>query len=93
MAKTEFKALDEMIDHLRAKGVVSYKGSTLERFPDGGREQIELVLLPDEPMKPVKEPKKSVDEILESGVKKKGADGLTAEAQEDLYGVVIDAGT
>ena len=88
MAKTEFKALDELIDHLRSKGVVSYKGPS---YPF--ETTIELVLLPDEPMKPAKEPKKSVDEILESGVKKKGADGLTAEAQEDLYGVVIDAGT
>ncbi len=87
--KTDFTHLDRLIDHLRAKGVVSYKGPSLERFPEGGREHVDLVLLPSEPPKPEKERKKSVEERLE-GVKR-GADGLTAEQQEDLYGAVIDA--
>ena len=79
--KTDFKQLDALIDHLRSKGVVSYKA-----------DDVELVLLADEPQKPEPKVKKTVEEILEGGVKK-GADGLTAQAQEDLYGVVIDAGT
>ncbi len=78
--KSEFKKLDELIDHLRAKGVLSYKA-----------EGVELVLLPNEPAKPEKQKRKSVEEIIEG--KKKGADGLTAEQQEDLYGAAYDAGT
>ncbi len=82
--KSEFKKLDELIDHLRSKGVLSYKA-----------EGVELVLLPNEPPKPEKEKKhrKSLDEALDGEGKKKGADGLTAEQQEDLYGVTLDAGT
>ncbi len=75
---TSFKELDKLIDHLRAKGVAAYKA-----------EGIELVLLPSEPSKPVKERKKSIEERLEGN--RKGADGLTAEQQEDLYGAVLDA--
>ncbi len=81
--KAEFKKLDMLIDYLRSKGVSAYKGAL-------GDAQVELLLLPDEPFKPEKERKKSVDEILEG--KKKGADGLTAQQQEDLYGVILDAG-
>ncbi len=82
--KPDFKQLDKLIEHLRSKGVVSYKG------PDLDDAQVELVLLPSEPPAPEKDkPKKSVEERLE-GVKR-GADGLTAEQQEDLYGAVIDA--
>lgn len=78
--KTDFKKLDELIDYLRSKGVLSYES-----------EGTKLVLLTDEPVKPEPKAKKTVEEILEEGTKK-GADGLTAQAQEDLYGVVIDAG-
>ncbi len=81
--KTDFTALNALIDNLRAKGVAAYKGPFLE---DGF---IELALHQDEPLKPEKAKKKSVEEQIE-GVKR-GADGLTAEQQEDLYGAVIDA--
>lgn len=75
-----FKELDELVDHLRSKGVVGYKSKDLE-----------LTILPDEPFKAPKERKKSVDEILEGDKKRKGADGLTAVEQFDRYGVVMDA--
>lgn len=82
----EEQKLTALIDYLRSKGVVAYKG------PLGGNCGVELALLPSEPPKPEKEkPKKTVDELLEG--KKRGADGLSAEQQEDLYGVVLDAGT
>lgn len=51
---------------------------------------LELLLGP-EPVEPIKEPKKSLDEILEGGKKRKGADGRTADEQTDLYGAVLDA--
>lgn len=79
MTASDFKELDKLIDHLRSKGVLVYKA-----------EGLELTLLPDEPLKPVKEPKKTVEEILEGG-KKVGADGRTAEEQRELYNTVIDA--
>lgn len=79
MTKEDFKELDRLIDHLRSKGVLVYKA-----------EGLELTLLPDEPIKPVKEPKKTLDEVLE-GKKRVGADGLTAEEQQELYNAVIDA--
>ncbi len=75
-----FKELDSLIDHLRSKGVLVYKSGDLE-----------LTLLPSEPPKVEKERKKTVDEILEEGKPKKGADGLTKVEQLDLYGVVMDA--
>ncbi len=81
--KAKFTNLNALIDNLRAKGVAAYKGSD---FNDG---VIELALHPEEPIKPEKERKKSVEEQIE-GVKR-GADGLTAQQQEDLYGAVIDA--
>lgn len=80
---SEFKKLDALIDHLRAKGITAYKGQ-LDDSP------VELVLLPSEPLRPEPEKKKkSLAERLE-GVPR-GADGLTAEEQEDIYGRVIDA--
>ncbi len=90
--KSEFKALDALIDHLRSKGVAAFKGlhsGELIELAAYKADGIELVLLEHEPAKPEKERKKSVDEILEP--KRKGADGQTAEQQEALYGVVIDA--
>ncbi len=64
---------------MRKLGIVSLKLS-----------EMELVIGP-EPEKQVKEPKKSLDEVLEGGKKRKGADGRTAEEQTDLYGAVLDA--
>jgi len=81
---SDFKKLDALIDHLRAKGVTAFKGP----LPDGDV-PVELVLLPVEPMKDEPERKKSVEERLEGAPR--GADGLTAEQQEELYGSVIDA--
>lgn len=78
------KELSAMIDYLRSKGVVSYKGF----LKDNSGPFIELVLLPDAPQVPEKESKKSKDEKVE---KKKGADGRTAEEQRELYGSVLDA--
>lgn len=82
--KNQFSALDALIDHLRLKGVVAFKG-----LMPGGEFVVELALLPNAPEKPFVEPKKTVDEILEP--KKRGADGRTAEEQVDLYNVVLDA--
>ncbi len=78
MVKSDYKELDGLIDHLRAKGVVQYKA-----------EGVELTLLPDAPVKPEKEPKKKDKD--EQAAKKKGADGRTAEEQRELYGRVYDA--
>lgn len=80
---SDFKKLDALIDHLRAKGVTAFKGQ-LDDAP------VELVLLPSEPPKPEPEKKKkTIEEKLEGAPR--GADGLTAEEQDDLYGRVIDA--
>lgn len=82
---SNFKKLDALIDHLREKGITAFKGP----LDDDGA-VVELVLLPSEPPKfePEKR-KKTIDEQLEGPPR--GADGLTAEQQEDLYGSVIDA--
>ncbi len=74
--KRDFKELDSLIDHLRAKGVVQYKTT-----------EMELTILPEAPYKAEKE-KKVKDEYVE---KKKGADGLNAEEQRERYNRVIDA--
>ncbi len=73
---TDFKELASLIDFLRKKGVVSYK-----------REGVELVLLSEEPKQIEDEPTVESEEGP-----KRGADGLTAKEQEDLYGAAIDAG-
>lgn len=87
---SDFKKLDALIDHLRAKGVTAYKGSLdFAHAQDRLDDQVELALLPVEPMKDESERKKSVEERLEG--LPRGADGLTAEQQEELYGSVIDA--
>lgn len=82
---SKFKKLDDLIDHLRAKGVTAFKGPLEEDGP-----VVELVLMPTEPPKfePEKR-KKTIEEKLEGAPR--GADGLTAEQQEDLYGSAIDA--
>lgn len=88
---SNFKRLDALIDHLRAKGVTAFKGSIdFEQRTDRLDDVVELVLTPTEPPKPEPEKrKKTIDEKLEGAPR--GADGLTAEQQEDLYGSVIDA--
>lgn len=72
-----------LIDFLRRQGVLQYKGAL-----DGAL--VELTLLPEKPAKPIKEPKRSKNDLFEPSIKK-GADGLTAEEQETLYGRVLDA--
>ncbi len=78
MTKKEKEDLSEQIEFLRSEGVLVYKA-----------EGLELTLLPNKPAPPVKEKKRSAEEAFEP--KKKGADGLSAEEQETLYGVRIDA--
>lgn len=79
--KKQFLELDNLIDHLRTKGITAFKGD----YPGG---TVELVLLPEEPFKAPKETKKDREEQVS---KRKGADGLTAEEQRERYGRVVDA--
>ncbi len=90
MVKADYKELDDLIDHLRSKGVVQFKGDYGDYNSDiGARKYADLTILPDAPVKPEKEPKKK--EKDEEVSKKKGADGRTAEEQRELYGSVYDA--
>lgn len=71
------KDLKNLIDFLRENGVVHFKQGDLE-----------LVLI-DKPVAPPPEEKPATNPLATPP--KRGADGLTAEQQEELYGSPIDA--
>lgn len=81
--------LKNFIDFLRSNGVAHYKGGVPCKAGEVLGEEVELLLHDEAPVQTAAPEETKKPEL--STPAPRGADGLTAEEQEDLYGRVLDA--